>query len=181
MDAAGENFVNWERSQGLGYLDTASILLFIFDPLALPKVNEQLRVANKGGVVPIAQGDPEDSYASVVDRLRAANVRLGSKSLAIVLTKIDVLQTLPGLGSANAANSKSIKAWLCANGADGFIRRVDRDFKHVEYFAVDSYGTRDGSNAMHPVRVLDWALRVTDPRLSVISQQAPVPAREGAA
>jgi membrane protein implicated in regulation of membrane protease activity len=181
MDAAGENFVDWERSQGLGYIDTADVLLFILDPLALPKVTEQLRVANKGDVVPIAQGDPEDSYASVVDRLRAEDVRLGSKSLAIVLTKLDVLQTLPGLGSVDPSDSSSIRAWLRANGADGFIRRVDQDFKRVEYFAVDSYGTRDGLDALHPVRVLDWALKTTDPRLSVIPQLAPVPAGEGAA
>ncbi|CUR58044.1 conserved membrane hypothetical protein [metagenome] len=181
MDAAGENFVDWERSQGLGYIDTADVLLFILDPLALPKVTEQMRVANMGGVVPIAQGDPEDSYASVVDRLRAEDVRLGSKSLAIVLTKLDVLQTLPGLASLDPSESATIKSWLRSNGADGFIRRVDQDFKRVEYFAVDSYGTRDGHSPLHPVRVLDWALKTTDPRLSVIPRLAPVPAGKGSA
>ncbi|WP_322613907.1 TRAFAC clade GTPase domain-containing protein [Dermacoccus abyssi] len=181
VDTAGEHFVSWERTQALGYIDTADVLLFIFDPLALPKVTEQMRVANKDGVVPIAQGDPEDSYASVVDRLRAEDVRLESKSLAIVLTKLDVLQTLPGLGSLDPSESGSIKSWLRSNGADGFIRRVDQDFKRVEYFAVDSYGTRDGHDPLHPVRVLDWALKTTDPRLSVIPRLAPVPAGEGAA
>ena len=180
MDAAGENFVDWERSQGLGYIDTAEVLLFILDPLALPKVTEQLRLANKGGVVPIAQGDPEDSYASVVDRLRAEDIRLGSKSLAIVLTKLDVLQTLPGLGSLDPAESTTIKSWLRSNGAEGFIRRVDQDFKQVEYFAVDSYGTRDGHDPLHPVRVLNWALKTTDPRLNVIPHAAPVLAGEAA-
>ena len=173
MDAAGENFVDWERSQGLAYIDTADVLLFILDPLALPRVTEQLRVANKGGVVPIAQGDPEDSYASVVDRLRAEDVRLGSKSLAIVLTKLDVLQTLPGLGSLDPSEGATIKSWLRSNGAGGFVRRVDQDFRRVEYFAVDSYGTRDGRDPLHPVRVLDWALRTTDPRLSVLPRTAP--------
>ncbi|MGV1004580.1 MAG: TRAFAC clade GTPase domain-containing protein [Candidatus Nanopelagicales bacterium] len=181
MDAAGENFVDWERTQGLGYISTADVLLFILDPLALPKVNEQLRIAKKADVVPIAQGDPEDSYASVVDRLRAEDVQLGSKSLAIVLTKYDVLQTLPGLGRLEPSDSSSIKAWLRNAGAEGFIRRVDQDFKRVEYFAVDSYGTRNGFDAEHPVRVLDWALRTTDPRLRVIPDMAPAPAGEGAA
>lgn len=181
MDAAGENFVDWERAQGLGYIDTADVLLFIFDPLALPKVTEQLRIANKSDIVPIAQGDPEDSYASVVDRLRAEDVSLGSKRLAIVLTKLDVLQTLPGLGSLDPSESTSIKSWLRSNGADGFIRRVDQDFKRVQYFAVDSYGTRDGFHALHPVRVLDWALKTTDPRLGVIPQLAPIAPGAGAA
>lgn len=181
MDAAGENFVDWARTHGLGYIDTADVLLVIIDPLALPKVSEQMRVSNKNGIVPIAEGDPEDSYASVVDRLRAENVRLTSKRLAIVLTKYDVLQTLPGLESFEPASSESIKLWLRSNGAEGFIRRIDQDFKRVEYFAVDSYGTRDGHSSLHPVRVLDWALKTTDPRLGVIPREAPVPVGEGTA
>jgi hypothetical protein len=179
MDAAGENFVDWERSQGLGYIDSSDVLLFILDPLALPKVTEQMRVAKMDGIVPIAQGDPEDAYASVVDRLRAEDVRLGSKSLAIVLTKVDVLHTLPGVASLDPSESGSIKSWLRSNGADGFIRRVDQDFKLVEYFAVDSFGTRDGHDPLHPVRVLDWVLRTTDPRLSVVPRVSRVPAAEG--
>jgi len=70
---------------------------------------------------------------------------------------------------------------LRAHGADGFVRRVDQDFKHVEYFAVDSFGTRDGRDALHPVRVLDWALKTTDPRFGVLAQQELVADGEGAA
>jgi hypothetical protein len=178
MDAAGENFVDWERSQALGYIDTADVLVFILDPLALPQMTELLRITNKYGTVPIAQGDPEDSYASVVDRLRAEDVRLGSKSLAIVLTKVDVLQTLPGAEGIDPRDGDSIRAWLRANGADGFVRRVDQDFKRVSYFAVDSYGERDGMDALHPVQVFDWVLRTTDPRFSVMPQLVAVPAGE---
>jgi hypothetical protein len=181
MDSAGENFVDWERSQALDYIDTAEVLLFILDPLALPRVTELLRLANQGGTVPIAQGDPEDSYASVVDRLRAQDVRLGTKSLAIVLTKVDVLQTLLGADAIDPSDGVSIKAWLRANGADGFVRRVDQDFKRISYFAVDSYGTRDGLDPLHPVRVLDWALKTADPRLSVLSRFARVGTGKGAA
>src|SRR5699024_4159451 len=71
MDAAGENFVSRERSQALGYIDTADTLLFVLDPLALPVVQERLRRAGEADSVPLAQGDQEDAYASVVDRLRA--------------------------------------------------------------------------------------------------------------
>jgi hypothetical protein len=181
MDAAGENFADWERSQSLGYIDTADILLFVLDPLALPKVTEQLRIAKKAGAVPVAQGDPEDSYASVVDRLRAEDVGLGSKSLAIVLTKVDVLRTLPEVGTIDPGDTESIRAWLKANGADGFVRRVDQDFKRVSYFAVDSYSTRDGLDPLHPVRVFDWALKTTDRRLTVMPPAVATPAGGGAA
>ncbi|EIV94661.1 hypothetical protein [Frankia sp. QA3] len=176
MDSSGENFAYLERAQALGYIDTADLLLFILDPLALPKVTELLKLANKSGTVSIAVGDQEDSYASVVDRLRAEHVRLRSKSLAIVVTKVDVLQALPGAEGIVPGDGDSIRSWLKTNGADGFIRRVDQDFTHVCYFAVDSFGKRDGLDALHPVRVFDWALTSTDRRLTVMPQLADVPA-----
>ncbi len=181
MDAAGENFVDWERSQGLSYIDTADVLLFILDPLALPVVTEQMRIANQADVVPVAQGDPEDSYASVVDRMRAGDVRLGSKSLVMVVTKLDVLRTLPNLSSIDPADGTTIKSWLKSNGADGLIRRVDQDFNQVEYFAVDSYTVRDGDDALHPVHVFDWVLKATDSRLTVFPQAGNVDSAERAA
>lgn len=178
LDAAGEYFVDWERSQGLGYMDSAEMFLFVLDPLALPPVAEQMLVAKKGGVVPIAQGDPADAYASVVDRLRAEDVRLGAKSIAIVLTKLDILRSLPNLDPLDPSNSDSVKTWLRKNGADGFVRRLGQDFKNMEFFAVDSCGTRDGHDAVHPVRVFDWMLRTTDSRMSVFPTVALVPAGE---
>lgn len=181
IDAAGENFVDWQRSQGLSYIDTADVLLFVFDPFALPRVREQLEIARTEGLVPIAQGDPEDSYASVVDRLRAEDVPLGAKRLAIVLTKVDVLQELPTVSTVHPDDSGSIKAWLREHGADGFVRRVDRDFKQVHFFAVDSYGKRHALDPLHPVRVLDWALRTADPRLGVVERVERVAVGGGAA
>jgi membrane protein implicated in regulation of membrane protease activity len=179
IDAAGENFVDWERSQALGYIDTADILLFILDPLALPRVTELFRVANLAGTVPIAQGDPEDSYASVIDRLRAEEVPLAAKSLAVVLTKVDVLQILPGAEGIDPNDGDSIRTWLRSNGAEGFVRRVHQDFKRVSYFAVDSHGERDGMDPLHPVRVFDWMLRTVDARLTVLPQLAAVSDGEG--
>jgi hypothetical protein len=172
MDAAGENFVDWERSQALSYIDTADVLLFFFDSLALPEMRELLQISGKAGTVPVAQGDPGDAYASVVDRLRAEDVRLGKKTLAVILTKVDVLQTLPVSRKLAPTDSDSIRAWLTDNGADGFVRRVDQDFKQVSYFAVDSYGPRNALDSLHPLQVLDWALKVTDHRLSVLPRPA---------
>jgi hypothetical protein len=177
MDAAGESFRDWEQSQTLGYLDTAELLLFVLDPLALPRVTEALRLAG-GAPVPLAQGDQEDAYASVTDRLRAEDVRLRSKQLGVVVTKFDVLETLPGIGKIDPADGDSIRAWLRSNGADGLVRRVDQDFRQVSYFAVDSYGQRDGLDPRHPVRVFDWALRTADPRLGVVPEPIAVPAAQ---
>lgn len=178
MDAAGENFVSWERSQALGYIDTGAVLLFILDPLALPEVHERLRLAQQEGAVPLAQGDQEDAYASVIDRLRAEGVRLDVKRLAVVLTKLDVLRRLPDTEGIDPEDAATVKGWLRANGAHGFVRRINRDFRQVDYFAVDSLGPREGTDPSHPVRVFDWALRTTDPRLAVLGRPRAVPTGE---
>ncbi|PWV50027.1 hypothetical protein [Nocardiopsis sp. L17-MgMaSL7] len=182
MDAAGENFVDWDRSGSLGYLDTTDTLLFILDPLALPAVRERLRRANEGDTVPLAQGDQEDAYASVVDRLRASRVPLDAKRLAVVLTKLDVLQRIPDTDGPDPEERDSVREWLRANGARGLVRRIDQDdFRNVGYFAVNSLGARDGSDPSHPVRVFDWVLRSADPRLAVVSARTSGTEEEGKA
>lgn len=180
MDASGESFVDWERSRALGYIDTADLLFFILDPLALPEVRERMKVTNYVGSVSIARGDPEDSYASVADRLRADNVPLRSKRLAIVVTKVDVLQSLGAMDAMSPGDSDSIRRWLNDNGADGLVRRVEQDFKRISYFAVDSFGRRDGLDALHPVHVFDWALKMTDQRWSVLPRPAALGERTNA-
>ncbi|MEU3016152.1 MULTISPECIES: hypothetical protein [unclassified Nocardiopsis] len=179
MDAAGENFVSWDRSQSLGYIDTADTLLFVLDPLALPEVNERLRRADEGDAVPLAQGDQEDAYASVVDRLRASGIGLEAKRLAVVLTKLDVLRRVPDAGAIDPEDGASVRAWLKENGARGFVRRIDQDFRTAHYFAVNSLGAADGLDPSHPVRVFDWALRATDPKLAVLPTRESVSAGEG--
>lgn len=181
MDAAGENFVDWERSGPLGYIDTADTLLFILDPLALPSVYERLRRVDEGDAVPLAQGDQEDAYASVVDRLRASRVSLDAKRLAVVLTKLDVLQRIPDAGGPDPEVGDSVREWLKSNGARGFVRRIDQDFKKVDYFAVNSLGPRNGSDPSHPVRVFDWVLRTADPRLAVVPEPVSGVEEEGKA
>lgn len=178
MDAAGENFVGRDRSQALGYIDTAGTLLFVLDPLALPAVKERLRRAQEEDAVSIAQGDQEDAYASVVDRLRAEGVRMRAKRLAVVMTKFDVLHQLPDNGVLDPADSGSIEEWLKVNGARGLVRRIEHDFQHVDYFAVDSRGTREGIEPFHPVRVLDRVLRTADPGLAVLSRPETAPTGE---
>ncbi|MBL7489627.1 hypothetical protein I6A60_05485 [Frankia sp. AgB1.9] len=174
MDAAGEAFADWERARDLGYIDTADVLIFILDPLALPPVTDLLRVENKTGVVPIAMGDQESSYAAVVDRLRAEEVRIDAKRLAVVVTKVDVLRTLSQTEAFDPADGETIRLWLRANGADGFVRRIAQDFKNVSFFAVDSFGPRESFDPLHPLHVFDWAITTTDRRLSVLPPPAAV-------
>ncbi|MFT4188840.1 MAG: hypothetical protein QM621_09700 [Aeromicrobium sp.] len=171
IDAAGEYFRDWQRSQALSYIDTSEVLLFVLDPLALPLVHDQLRVAKADGTVAVAQGDPEDSYDSVVERLKASGISLDGKRLAVVMTKVDVLRGVPTIGALDPADSDSVKSWLEDRGGSGLVRRIRRDFKNVSYFAVDSYQCRDSFDPTHPLRVIDWALSEADTRLAVLPGQ----------
>jgi hypothetical protein len=168
MDAAGESFVDWERTRSLGYLDSSDVLLFMLDPFALPEVSALLRASGMEGTVQVAQGDPEDAYANVVDRLRSEKVKLRGKRLGVVVTKVDHLMRLPGAYEVCAGDTEGLRSWLGDNGADGLIRRVDRDFKDVTYFAVDSLGRRDVLDDLHPIQVFDWVLRTCGARLSLL-------------
>jgi len=179
MDASGESFADWERSQNLAYIDTSDVLLVVVDPLAIPEVGALYREASLAGTVLVAEGDPEDAYGSVVDRLRAAAVRLDKRNLAVVITKADVLRQLPD-SAALGGPSHDIRSWLLNHGADGFVRRIDHDFKKVTYFAVDSVSsTMPLHDPLHPFGVIAWVLETAGVRLPLRVTAPPDPAASG--
>lgn len=156
LDAAGERFVRSEDTRSLGYLDTANVLVFLFDPLTLGEVEGQLQTAGLATQVQVAQGAMSDSYGSVVDRLRDDGMDLRRTSLAFVVTKADIVRrVMPG--SAIPSEDRQIRDWLHDNDADNLVRRVEKDFTTCRYFAVDSFGTDDISAPDHPLQVLDWS------------------------
>lgn len=177
MDAAGESFTNMDKTQGLNYIDNAGVLLLVLDPLAFDGVNEEAQRSGAIEDVAITAGDQEDAYASVVDRLRAENVDLRRKRLAVVLTKTDVLQKLSVGSDIAPGNSNAIRQWLYDSGEDGLIRRIEDDFAKVDYFAVDSMGDLTFNDPRNPVAVLQWVLDVSNTKISLVAAPAAVPAR----
>ncbi|USI89652.1 TRAFAC clade GTPase domain-containing protein [Rhodococcus pyridinivorans] len=176
MDAAGESFTSMDRTQALSYIDTAGALLLVLDPLAFEDVNEEARRRGTENWVAITSGDQEDAYASVVDRLRAENVDLRRKHLAVVLTKTDVLQSLSAGLTITPGDSRAIRQWLDANGEDGLVRRIEDDFENVTYFAVDSMDDLDLSDPRNPIAVLQWVLDVSNTKVSILAVPAAAPA-----
>lgn len=177
MDAAGESFTNMDKTQGLNYIDNAGALLLVLDPLAFDGVNEEARRSGTASRVAITAGDQEDAYASVVDRLRAENVDLRRKNLAVVLTKTDVLQDLSVGGDITPGDSNAIRQWLYGNGEDGFVRRIEDDFEKATYFAVDSMGELNLDDPRNPVAVLQWVLDVSNTKVSLLAAPAAVKTR----
>lgn len=158
VDAAGEFFVNWESAQALTYIDSASSWVFIIDPLTLPEVRDKLDSAGVTlGSTMVGTGDTGDAYASVVDRYKAAGGDLKVKSLAIVLSKSDLLTQVPEW-SALGTTREGVRALLIDNGADNLIRGIELDFSTIGYFAIESQSRDQLDPVRDPVRVIDWVL-----------------------
>ncbi|MFZ2238269.1 MAG: hypothetical protein WAV90_01845 [Gordonia amarae] len=168
MDVSGEAFKSMDNTQSLAYMDRSDVLVLVIDPLAFSAVKEgahRMRVNRK---VDITDGDQEDAYATVIDRLRSENVDLRRKSLAVVLTKYDVLSTLRAGYGLTPGDSTGIRQWLNNSDEDGFVRRIEDDFDKVEYFVVDSMGQLDAGNPCSPVRVMQWVLDVSNTKMPIV-------------
>lgn len=157
MDAAGESFVSSEDSRSLGYLDISDTLLFVFDPLALPEVGEQLALGANPQQVQIAQGSPNDAYGSVVDRLRDGGDDFRGKHIGVVVTKADVVASIMPQ-DALPETSDEIRDWVYRHGGDALIRRIEMDFTHVAFFGTDAVQSGSAEGPFHPLRVVDWVL-----------------------
>lgn len=158
-DAAGELFDTWDSSANLRYLQSAEGLVFVVDPLTTPAARAALARLGGSASVSIGTGSPADSYDNAVEYLRAANAALKRKSLAVVLTKADVLLQLSVAGDIRAGDEASIRDWLTEHDLDSLLERTRLDFGAVKYFLVDSLHSTDPASPMSPFHPLDWLLR----------------------
>lgn len=158
MDAAGESFTAFDGTEELTYVNSAHAMIFVLDPLALPRVREEIGNTEHISDTLIATGNQEDAYASVVDRLRSEAIDLSKRSLAVVVTKTEIVRQLRCGNNLDPATSRGVRDWLVGIDQDGFVRRMERDFGTVRYFAVDSLALREPNDPLNPLRVLSWAL-----------------------
>jgi hypothetical protein len=156
LDAAGEYFADWDTTAELRYIDSADAMLLVLDPLAIPAVAREVRTSPHARGVLVVTTDQEEVYAAVVDRLRAENVRLDRRSLGVVLSKGDVLTRLAAGKSLKDAGPNEIREWLIAHDLDLFVNRMEKDFRTVTYFLVDSMRTSDPHASSHPLKPIEW-------------------------
>lgn len=176
VDAAGEFFVNWESAQGLSYIDNSACWVFIIDPLTLPEVRDKIESAGVAlGSTMVGTGDAGDAYASVVDRFKAAGGNLKTKSLAVVVSKADLLVQVPEW-SALGTVPGDVRALLLDNGQDNLIRRIELDFSSIDYFAIGSQSRDNLEPTREPVRIIDWVLTQRRMQLSFLRELEPVTA-----
>lgn len=170
VDAAGEFFVTWESTRELTYIDSAACWVFIIDPLTLPDVRDKLDAHGIAlGTTMVGTGLAGDAYASVIDRYKQAGGNLAAKSLAIVLSKVDLLTQIPEWADLGTS-SRAVRDLLFDHGADNLVRGLELDFASHAYFAVESQSRDDLPTHRDPVRVVDWALGRKRLRLSFLGE-----------
>ena len=160
-DAAGEALDDPRRNEAFQYLDAARTLVFVLDPFAVPEVRGQFasRFADLFTTANVSPGAPEPSYQATVTRLRRYSVPTARKRLAVVVSKRDLLQRLPGTAPLTGS-AADIRGWLVAQGMDNLVTAAERDFGAVAYFFVSSL---DPAAAAEPFRWLLAAEPVTLP------------------
>jgi hypothetical protein len=172
FDAAGEYFADWNSTSELRYLDNAPAMLFVLDPLALPVVALEMQFTDRDGKVVVATGDQEEAYASAIDRLRQEGIPTNKRSLGVVISKGDVLmRQVCGQGLASAS-SQDLRSWLVEQKQDLFVGRMERDFRVVEYFLIDSMETDDLDSDRHPLVPVAWVSSVSGAALVPLSSQS---------
>ena len=179
MDAAGESFTNLQATEELTYVNSAPTMVFVLDPLALPRVQAQMSTARNLSKILVATGDQEEAYASVVDRLNSEAVDLRNRHLAVVLTKTDVLRKLPIGKSLDPQTSDTVRDWLIEIEQDGFVRRIESDFGDVRFFAIDSLVLRDLHDPLNPLRVIDWVLSSQEVPIKLLPSLKPEATSKG--
>lgn len=171
MDAAGESFTTFEGTEELTYVNSARTMIFVLDPLALPRVREDTGSAPHVADTLVATGNQEAAYASVVDRLRSEAIDLSKRNLAVVLTKTEILRNYPSGKNLDPTTTDGVRDWLNGVDQDGFVRRMEGDFGTVRYFAVDSLALREPDDPLNPLRVMNWALTSQKVPIALVSSE----------
>jgi hypothetical protein len=151
FDAAGEALVDAEQHARLGYFDDARTLVFVLDPFAIPQVRDSADAAHPSLLHEAnpAVHDPEDSYHTTALRLRGYGVDTTRQRLAFVISKWDLLTTLPVARDLKPA-SAAIRSWLLERELDNLVLATERDFGAVRFFA-SSVGPAARDEALEPI------------------------------
>ena len=164
FDAAGELYRSTERSDELSFLDSGHGLVYVVDPFALDTIRH--RVADSPAARQrVAEGegrDPEFAYNHVVTQLRDGGIKARAQRLAIVVAKVDALQSC---AVEFPTESTEIADWLRENGLHNVVLAAPNEFAEVKYFAVASNPIDRSAPGTDPGAPVRWLLRRRGVRL----------------
>jgi hypothetical protein len=166
IDVGGQDFMTAGNGLGLRHLGTTSRHLLVLDPTTIPWVRDRIDPA---GLVR-GHADDEDSgtaeeetngataelpYHLLVSQLNRSGARTRRVSLAVVITKADLLakQDLAPEPDPAGTLSRRLRAWLREVGLRNLVEMAEHDFGNVRYFLVGL-----GMESTDPVAPFIWLL-----------------------
>jgi hypothetical protein len=163
FDAAGEDYSEALKYEGLRFLDDSQGLVYVLDPFSVQVIREQLG-SQQGEILAAAraaENDPDLAYGEVISRLRDGGVPVSAQRLAVVVSKADLLR---GAGLDVPTDSAAIEDWLVKTGLQNLVLAMSREFAEVRYFAVASQDV-NASLPDDPGVPLRWLLAAHGVRL----------------
>ncbi|MGC5052857.1 hypothetical protein ACLQ2S_15550 [Micromonospora sp. DT48] len=196
FDTAGEDLLDQETVDNLGYLGAADALILLLDPFMIPQARDQIRV-------PESAIDKHANTIDVVNRvtenLRISH-RLGGRKnipipVAVAFAKIDAFFEVLGADhalvrrpepgpyydeQAGRETHEHVRALLHDWGADDIDTHLTHHYRKFRYFAVSALGSEpDYDNNRVDVRGVR-PFRVDEPLLWLLSEFNVVPRRQAA-
>lgn len=169
IDLGGKDFLTGVDDPALRHLGTTRRHLLVLDPATIPAVRDRMDPATSAW----RHAAPDDSrfaeaeeetttaeaelpYHVLVSRLNRLGARTRSCSLAVVITKADLMARhglAPELDPARTLSHR-VRAWLCAVGLRNLVDMAEQDFGKARYFLVGL-----GMESTDPVAPFTWLLR----------------------
>lgn len=180
-DTSGTSFADTANSSKQQYYRYIQALLFMIDPLTLPRIPTHTQSQNEEQeqIAPAGELIIMQIYEHMLQQLesfrRISSRRRSSIPIAIIITKADAdnLQkeiSLPLIQKLIADNATIhteaqavrhlVRTFLIVRGLEPFMRDLESHFKHIEYFAcaINDDTQSQPASPLHPLHPLLWTL-----------------------
>src|SRR5262249_21954867 len=142
FDAAGEQHYTGRGLEGLPYLTTARVLVYVVDPLSAEKVWSRLEPHRQQELMPIRSNRDEvyRAYEATREHARMMGKKRRRGTLAFVISKSDLLDGLV-VEADEPMSGQQVREWMQKpEGLDmgGMIREAMRGFNSVEFFRTSA-------------------------------------------
>lgn len=136
FDAAGERFVEIERTDELRYLRAARTYLFVLDPMSVPAFWSALTPRERDELDPSLASEmlPEAVFNQSVQTMIGMRARLHASRLAVAISKTDLIEHTRLL-DGRRDDSDWAERWLAETlGQGNLVRAMRNEFADVRFF-----------------------------------------------
>jgi hypothetical protein len=157
-DVAGELYYQGDSLDGLPFLDKASTLIYVIDPLAAEGVWDRLSAGQQDAFHPIRSdmAEAEAAYELPREHIRRQMGKRRLQRLAFVVTKADVLADArvldPGAAIRTLVHDEN---WM---NMGNIVREAEHSFGQVKYFTTAAIADESGLADESVTGLATWLL-----------------------